>query len=461
MKIVKLDINEEELLSGVDAIALVMEPAIEEDFYAFSKQSFESYDDYPQAASDNAARAVRYAEKNGWGRCGTGVGKARAHQLAKREPISEDTIARMAAFERHRRNSGTPYGEGCGGLMWDAWGGDEGVAWAQRKLQQIREEQSKAFQTDPANIDVYGYLTQHFEICPGAISLFNHLIEMNPDADTKGMIRANAIILDQLFAIEKQVLAKGIATEEDLLRAVIIAADFIDLQEEIDERIDMEHNIDWVQGHIDVIVSRIPEGMDADVSALPNYTNEIKEENKKAFAALKDQQMLVSKLMIPNKLIPRIDENGDMYYAYFTPDTIKRIAYKFIKEGYQNSWNYEHIGDHTLEGITLVETWLVEDPENDKANVYGLNPKKGEWIGMVKIEDKEIWKEYVKSGLVKGVSVEGFFADSLFKQQETFVEPALGEAKDDYIARCVTVQMDEGKDLEQALAICYTTWDNI
>ena len=60
MKIVKLDINEDELLAGADAIALVMEPAIEEDFYAFSKMNFQSYDDYPIAASDNAARAVRY-----------------------------------------------------------------------------------------------------------------------------------------------------------------------------------------------------------------------------------------------------------------------------------------------------------------------------------------------------------------------------------------------------------------
>src|SRR5210317_1598489 len=119
MKIIKLDLNEEAIFAGIDAIALVEEPAIEEDFYSFSKQKFESYDDYPQAASDNAARAVRYADKKGWGRCGTAVGKARAHQLANREKISEVTIARMAAFERHRRNSGTPYGEGCGGLMWD------------------------------------------------------------------------------------------------------------------------------------------------------------------------------------------------------------------------------------------------------------------------------------------------------------------------------------------------------
>lgn len=97
----------------------------------------DSYTDYPQAASDNAQRALDWAEENGWGSCGTSVGKARANQLAKREPISRDTIARMSAFRRHEQNKNTPYGEGCGKLMWDAWGGDEGIAWAERKLKQI------------------------------------------------------------------------------------------------------------------------------------------------------------------------------------------------------------------------------------------------------------------------------------------------------------------------------------
>jgi hypothetical protein len=99
----------------------------------------ESYNDYPEAAKENAQRALDWAEENGWGTCGTPVGKQRANQLAKGENISIDTIARMAAFERHRQNSTTPYGEGCGKLMWDAWGGDEGIAWAQRKLEEIQK----------------------------------------------------------------------------------------------------------------------------------------------------------------------------------------------------------------------------------------------------------------------------------------------------------------------------------
>jgi hypothetical protein len=126
------------------------EESDESDEFEFSKfidelekyESFfsETYDDYPQAASNNAKRALKWAEENGWGSCGTQVGKVRANQLANREPISEDTISRMSAFARHRQNKDTPYGEGCGGIMWDSWGGDEGIEWAKRKLEQIRKK---------------------------------------------------------------------------------------------------------------------------------------------------------------------------------------------------------------------------------------------------------------------------------------------------------------------------------
>jgi hypothetical protein len=99
-----------------------------------------TYTDYPQAATNNAKRALKWAEENGWGECGTPVGKARARQLANREPLSRETIARMASFKRHQQHADVPYTEGCGGLMWDAWGGTAGVEWAIRKLNQIDNE---------------------------------------------------------------------------------------------------------------------------------------------------------------------------------------------------------------------------------------------------------------------------------------------------------------------------------
>lgn len=100
----------------------------------------ESYTDYPKGAIENAKIAIRYAEENGWGDCLEATGKARANQLANGEPISEETISRMASFERHRQHSTRELGDGCGRLAWLAWGGDEGIEWAQRKLEQIKNK---------------------------------------------------------------------------------------------------------------------------------------------------------------------------------------------------------------------------------------------------------------------------------------------------------------------------------
>jgi hypothetical protein len=101
----------------------------------------QTYTDYPQAATANAKRALKYRDESGNPKgCGTAVGWTRANQLAKREPISRETIGRMAAFDRHRQNKDVPYEDGCGGLMWDAWGGTEGIEWAQKKLKEIDGE---------------------------------------------------------------------------------------------------------------------------------------------------------------------------------------------------------------------------------------------------------------------------------------------------------------------------------
>lgn len=99
--------------------------------------NLESYNDYPDSASNNAKRALKWVAKNGWGSCGEATGKKRASQIAGKQNISRDTIARMASFKRHQQHKDVPYSEGCGGLMWDAWGGTSGVEWAIKKLEQI------------------------------------------------------------------------------------------------------------------------------------------------------------------------------------------------------------------------------------------------------------------------------------------------------------------------------------
>ena len=117
---------------------------------------------------DGTLLGVRVAEENGWGSCGTAVGKVRANQLANGENISRDTIARMAAFERHRQNSQKELGDGCGRLMWLCWGGDAGIEWAQRKLKQIDKEKLSEFSAvvvlDSSNVDRVKYFEDKKEL---------------------------------------------------------------------------------------------------------------------------------------------------------------------------------------------------------------------------------------------------------------------------------------------------------
>jgi hypothetical protein len=125
----------------VDKYEMSLQQNEEDEIIAFLKEildtKLETYNDYPKEASENAKIALRYAEENGWGDCGTPVGKARANQLANGENISRETISRMASFARHKENSQKELGDGCGRLMWLSWGGDAGIEWAQRKLEQI------------------------------------------------------------------------------------------------------------------------------------------------------------------------------------------------------------------------------------------------------------------------------------------------------------------------------------
>ena len=109
---------------------------------ATNKEKFESYADYPDGVKGNAQNVLDYTEENGWGSCGTDVGKQRANQLAKGEAISLDTIKRMYSYlSRHEVDleSSTAYGDGCGKLMYDAWGGKAALGWSRNKLRELGE----------------------------------------------------------------------------------------------------------------------------------------------------------------------------------------------------------------------------------------------------------------------------------------------------------------------------------
>ena len=140
----------------------------------------------------------------------------------------------------------------------------------------------------------------------------------------------------------------------------------------------------------------------------------------------KEKRILLGALLIPNKPIFRTGDEGD-YYIFFSKDTIVKASQMYLKNGYQNNSTLEH--DQALKGLTLVESWIVESETQDKSRKYGLNVPVGTWMGAVKVNNNEIWNEYVKTNKVKGFSIEGYFADKMEKPKEKIKEDMSKEDK--------------------------------
>ena len=129
----------------------------------------------------------------------------------------------------------------------------------------------------------------------------------------------------------------------------------------------------------------------------------------------KDKRILMGAVLIPEKPIYR--RNGeDEYYIYFSKDTVNKASQLFFKNGNQSNWTFEH--DEVITGLTVVESWIVEDTTKDKSALYNLNVPVGTWMASVKVEDAELWQNFVKTGKVKGFSLEGYFADKLESKKE-------------------------------------------
>ena len=158
--------------------------------------------------------------------------------------------------------------------------------------------------------------------------------------------------------------------------------------------------------------------------------------NEEVQLAQIDKQLLVGALLIPNKPIYR-RKGEDEYYIYFSKDTIRKAAEMYLMKGNQNNSTLEH--QHSLNGLTLVESWLVEDETHDKSRKYGLNVPVGTWMGVVKVNNDEVWNDYVKTGKVKGFSIEGYFIDKMERPKEPLNDFEEEEAEEmlSYIRRIV------------------------
>ena len=106
----------------------------------------------------------------------------------------------------------------------------------------------------------------------------------------------------------------------------------------------------------------------------------------------------------------------------------------YLMQGKQNNSTLEH--QYQINGLSLVESWIVEDKVHDKSVKYGMDLPLGTWVGAVKVNNDEIWNEFVKTGRVKGFSIEGYFADKMERPKDQTIKDelaAIEEAEAEYL----------------------------
>jgi len=141
------------------------------------------------------------------------------------------------------------------------------------------------------------------------------------------------------------------------------------------------------------------------------------EEIQKFNDELATQYLMAGAVLIPDKLIYRLDPNTkEEYQIFFSKESVKKIAFKYMRDKNTTNTNIEHNPKQTLNDVTLVESWIVTDPLNDKSNQYGFTCEEGTWFGIVDCsKNQKFFNEYVKKGKVLGFSLEGFFESKLVK----------------------------------------------
>ena len=416
-----------------------------------SYDEFESVNDYPKAVTEAAKRGIRLNEENG-NKCATQTGKVRAQQLAQGKPISMDTVKRMYSYLSRAETYYDPNDTtACGTISYLLWGGPTALSWAKRKVEQaekLAQEDPEAYALElfsqyGENMDVedvYMEVKEQFndvtltDIAKGIAALD---ILGKKDATKEGVIKyryagpsAQRTFCRAMLSMNKLYTKDELVEVGNRMRSqfptIYPQRSTLDVNGDITGGVaqwmggpNCSHFWEEVEVFRDgngprVVVSKGPASgdMGRPMNTRRNNGYQMSKNVDNLWHFSEDEQMVVTgPAMVADMLIPRRDENGDVFYVYFSADTVRKIAKKFLEENKLHNTDVNHDDSVTTEN-TLLESWIVEDPKMDKSTALGFDVPKNTWMISMKINNEETWNK-VKSGELTGFSVAGTFVEKL------------------------------------------------
>ena len=451
---------------GVDIMSLVDKPAIQTSWLAFAEECEECFDldgacwpgyeaigtkmlngkevpncvpieaaedfefasitDYPKGISEAAERGIRLNEEQG-NKCATQVGKVRAQQLAQGKPISEETVKRMYSYLSRAAEYYNPEDtEACGTISYLLWGGEPALKWSERYVRQLEEQAVLEAAEEHGEYIDYKDVT-YIDITQSEFSTIGDFLKGVTALDILGK---KGLKKDEPG--ETKYRYAGRPAERNFCKAML-RLNKLYTREEIDQMsqrvntgfrhrpgdaysifnfkggVNCKHYWEEVivfkgDNNQTIMISKGPaQGRAGEIASSANNYWRFSEE---------DERIVTGPAMIPNRLILRKDELGNPFHVYFSQDTIKKINEKFLKNAAHNT-DVNH-DDNVTTDNTLLESWIVEDPDYDKSKKLGFDVPEGTWMVSYRINDDQTWNK-IKNGELNGFSVTGNFIEKLQK----------------------------------------------
>lgn len=143
------------------------------------------------------------------------------------------------------------------------------------------------------------------------------------------------------------------------------------------------------------------------------------------FKAEYKRRIISGPLMVADLPIYRNDSQYGEHYVMFTKETIEKIVYKFAKQSDNKAVNKMHQESLTADGVFLFESFIIDKERGILTPKGHEELPDGSWFGSMKVDNDEIWNEFINSGVYRGFSVEGYFKPQPLTEDEALMREVL------------------------------------
>jgi uncharacterized protein YfcZ (UPF0381/DUF406 family) len=133
-----------------------------------------------------------------------------------------------------------------------------------------------------------------------------------------------------------------------------------------------------------------------------------------------EKRILAGALMVADFPMYR-NMNGKEFFVKFSSETIEQLADRMVLNNKLTAFNFEHDSKKELADMHIQQFFIINTELGVNTPIGFEELPNGSLFAFVKVNNEQVWNDYVKTGIVKGFSIEGNFATKEEFSEQTFL----------------------------------------